>query len=106
MRATRKHGDSPHAPAAPFACGPTHRGRIGGPPIFRAGRERRGLGACCAVRRTHAARRHQHLRPDDSTNAESMVMRADQVLHTAKVQGRNRCFSFKMPMDTVEQLNG
>ena len=33
-------------------------------------------------------------------------MRADQVLHTAKVQGRNRCFSFKMPMDTVEQLHG
>jgi len=44
--------------------------------------------------------------PDDSTNAESVVMRADQVLHAAKVQGRNRCFSFKMPMDTVEQLNG
>ena len=44
--------------------------------------------------------------PDDSTNAESMVMRADHVLHAAKVQGRNRCFSFEMPMDTVEQLNG
>ena len=44
--------------------------------------------------------------PDDSTNAESVVMRADQVLHAAKVQGRNRCFSFKMPMDTVEQLHG
>ena len=43
--------------------------------------------------------------PDDSTNAESMVMRADHVLHAAKVQGRNRCFSFEMPMDTVEQLN-
>ena len=39
--------------------------------------------------------------PDDSTNAESMVMRVDQVLHTAKVQGRNRCFSFEMQMDTV-----
>ena len=33
-------------------------------------------------------------------------MRADQVLHAANVQGRNRCFSFKMPMDTVEQLHG
>ena len=44
--------------------------------------------------------------PDDSTNAESVVMRADQVLHAANVQGRNRCFSFKMPMDTVEQLHG
>ena len=44
--------------------------------------------------------------PNDSTNAESVVMRADQVLHAANVQGRNCCFSFKMPMDTVEQLNG
>ena len=42
--------------------------------------------------------------PDDSTNAESMIMRADQDLYAAKAQGRNRFFSFEMQMDTVEQL--
>ena len=42
--------------------------------------------------------------PDDSTHAESMIMRADQALYAAKAQGRNRFFSFEMQMDTVEQL--
>lgn len=42
--------------------------------------------------------------PDDSTSAESMIMRADQALYAAKAQGRNRFFSFEMQMDTVEQL--
>jgi diguanylate cyclase (GGDEF)-like protein len=42
--------------------------------------------------------------PDESTNAESMIMRADQALYAAKAQGRNRFFSFEMQMDTVEQL--
>ncbi|MFY3385307.1 GGDEF domain-containing response regulator [Paracidovorax sp. MALMAid1276] len=42
--------------------------------------------------------------PDDSTNSESMIMRADQALYAAKAQGRNRFFSFEMQMDTVEQL--
>ena len=43
--------------------------------------------------------------PDDSTHAESMIMRADQALYAAKAQGRNRFFSFEMQMDTVEQLH-
>ena len=43
--------------------------------------------------------------PDDSTNAESMLMRADQALYAAKTQGRNRFFSFEMQMDTFEQLH-
>lgn len=42
--------------------------------------------------------------PDASTNAESMIMRADQALYAAKAQGRNRFFSFEMQMDTIEQL--
>ena len=42
--------------------------------------------------------------PDDSTNAESMIMRADQALYAAKAQGCNRFFSFEMQMDTLEQL--
>lgn len=42
--------------------------------------------------------------PDDSTNPESMIMRADQALYAAKAQGRNRVFSFEMQMDTLEQL--
>ena len=41
--------------------------------------------------------------PDDSTSAETMVMRADQALYAAKAQGRNRFFSFEMQMDTIEQ---
>lgn len=41
--------------------------------------------------------------PDESTSAESMLMRADQALYAAKEQGRNRFFSFEMQMDTVEQ---
>jgi len=43
--------------------------------------------------------------PDDSTNPESMIMRADQALYAAKTQGRNRFFSFEMQMDTLEQLH-
>jgi diguanylate cyclase (GGDEF)-like protein len=43
--------------------------------------------------------------PDDSTSAETMVMRADQALYAAKAQGRNRFFSFEMQMDTIEQRN-
>ena len=42
--------------------------------------------------------------PDASTNAESMLMRADQALYAAKAQGRDRFFSFEMQMDTIEQL--
>ncbi len=41
--------------------------------------------------------------PDESTSAESMVMRADQALYAAKAQGRDRFFSFEMQMDTIEQ---
>lgn len=41
--------------------------------------------------------------PDESTSAESMVMRADQALYAAKAQGRARFFSFEMQMDTIEQ---
>ncbi len=41
--------------------------------------------------------------PDESTSAETMLMRADQALYAAKEQGRNRFFSFEMQMDTVEQ---
>lgn len=42
--------------------------------------------------------------PDASTDEESLLMRADQALYTAKTQGRNRFFSFDMQMDTIEQL--
>jgi len=41
--------------------------------------------------------------PDDSTSAESMLMRADEALYAAKAQGRDCFFSFEMQMDTVEQ---
>ncbi|MDF1483709.1 diguanylate cyclase [Ramlibacter sp. H39-3-26] len=44
--------------------------------------------------------------PDESTSAESMLMRADEALYAAKAQGRNRFFSFEMQMDTIEQLQG
>jgi diguanylate cyclase (GGDEF)-like protein len=44
--------------------------------------------------------------PDASTSAESMVMRADEALYTAKAQGRNRFFSFEIQLDTVEQRMG
>lgn len=42
--------------------------------------------------------------PDANTTVESMLMRADQALYTAKTQGRDRFFSFEMQLDTVEQL--
>lgn len=42
--------------------------------------------------------------PDANTSTESMVMRAEESLYTAKAQGRERFFSFEMQMDTVEQL--
>lgn len=42
--------------------------------------------------------------PESNTSTESMVMRADESLYTAKAQGRERFFSFEMQMDTVEQL--
>ncbi|MGE4328989.1 GGDEF domain-containing response regulator [Diaphorobacter sp.] len=41
--------------------------------------------------------------PDETTSAESMLMRADEALYAAKAQGRNRFFSFEMQMDTIEQ---
>ena len=41
--------------------------------------------------------------PDASTTAESMVLRADEALYTAKRQGRNRFFSFEMQVDTIAQ---
>lgn len=41
--------------------------------------------------------------PDENTSAESMLMRADEALYTAKAQGRDRFFSFEMQMDTIEQ---
>lgn len=41
--------------------------------------------------------------PDETTSAESMLMRADEALYAAKAQGRDRFFSFEMQMDTVEQ---
>lgn len=44
--------------------------------------------------------------PDESTSAESMIMRADQALYAAKAQGRNRFFSFEMQMDTLEHRTG
>ena len=42
--------------------------------------------------------------PDDSTTVQSLIMRADEALYTAKIQGRNRFFSFEMQLDTVEHL--
>lgn len=42
--------------------------------------------------------------PDACTDAESMIMRADQALYAAKAQGRDRFFSFEMQVDTIEQL--
>lgn len=42
--------------------------------------------------------------PDSNTDQESLIMRADQALYTAKAQGRDRFFSFEMQMDTIEQL--
>jgi len=44
--------------------------------------------------------------PDESTSAESMIMRADQALYAAKAQGRDRFFSFEMQMDTLEHRSG
>ena len=41
--------------------------------------------------------------PDESTSAESMLIRADEALYAAKAQGRDRFFSFEMQMDTIEQ---
>lgn len=44
--------------------------------------------------------------PDENTNPESMLMRADQALYAAKAQGRDRFFSFEMQMDTITQRIG
>ncbi|TBO32347.1 diguanylate cyclase [Aquabacterium lacunae] len=42
--------------------------------------------------------------PDDDTNVQHLLMRADEALYSAKAQGRNRFFSFEMQMDTFEHL--
>ena len=42
--------------------------------------------------------------PDENTDEESLIMRADHALYAAKAEGRNRFFSFEMQMDTIEQL--
>jgi diguanylate cyclase (GGDEF)-like protein len=42
--------------------------------------------------------------PDDDTTVQSLIMRADEALYAAKVQGRNRFFSFEMQLDTNEHL--
>jgi diguanylate cyclase (GGDEF)-like protein len=44
--------------------------------------------------------------PDASTTAQSLLLRADEALYSAKAQGRNRFFSFEMQVDTVTHLHG
>lgn len=44
--------------------------------------------------------------PDASTTAQSLLLRADEALYSAKTQGRNRFFSFEMQVDTVTHLYG
>ena len=106
MRATRKHGDSPRAPALPVACCPTHRGRTGKPPVSVL-----IVGDMGSVRATPSTTFTLSggittCAPNDSINAESIIMRADQSLFAAKAQGRNRFFSFETQMDTAAQLHG
>jgi len=44
--------------------------------------------------------------PDAGTTAQSLLLRADEALYSAKTQGRNRFFSFEMQVDTVTHLYG
>ncbi len=41
--------------------------------------------------------------PDETTNAEGLLLRADDALYQAKAKGRNRFFSYEMQLDTHEQ---
>ena len=97
---------APRAPARPVACCPTHRGRTGKPPVSVL-----IVGDMGSVRATPSTTLTLSggittCVPNDSINAERIIMRADQSLFAAKAQGRNRFFSFDMQMDTAEQLHG